>query len=164
MNQMTHRRRYARPSLLGSKIQHAEATPPTKPKRPRGRRLRAGNPSPDDGKPILREVTIMSRNISEKAADAFDRFQDFKQANTRVQTDERGARLYLHENLIAEHNDKGQIYFTLAGWPTPTTRERLNAIYGLRITQKAGVQYANGVKIDPERWYLLTPCATIKEV
>jgi hypothetical protein len=106
----------------------------------------------------------MSRNISEKAADAFNRFQNFKQSNTRVQSDERGARLYLHENLIAEHNDKGQIFFTLADWPTLTTRERLNAIQGLRITQKAGKQYANGVEIDPKKWYMLTPCATIEEV
>ena len=106
----------------------------------------------------------MSRNISKKAADAFNRFQNFKQANTRVQTDECGTRLYLHENLIAEHNNKGQIFFTLANWPTLTTRERLNAIHGLRITQIAGKQYANGVEIDPNKWYMLTPCATIKEV
>ena len=106
----------------------------------------------------------MSRNISEKAADAFNRFQNFKQANTRVQSDERGARLYLHENLIAEHLDKGQIFFTLADWPTLTTRERLNAIQGLRITQKAGKQYANGVEIDPKKWYMLTPSGSIEEV
>lgn len=72
--------------------------------------------------------------------------------------------LYLHDNLIAIHNDKGQIFFTLAGWPTLTTRERLNAIQGLRITQKAGKQYANGVEINPVKWYMLTPCATVEEI
>lgn len=53
------------------------------------------------------------RNISEKAADAFNRFNNFKQSNTRVENDERGARLYLHENLIAIHNDKRQIFSRL---------------------------------------------------
>lgn len=103
------------------------------------------------------------KDISYKAADAFNRFQNFKQSNTRVQSDDSGARLYLHENLIAEHNDKGQIYFTLANRPTQTIRERLNAIHGLKITQRAGKQYANGVEIATNKWYMLTPCGVVEQ-
>lgn len=52
--------------------------------------------------------------------------------------------------------------FTLAGWPTPTTRERLRGL-GIDIRQKKGKQYlithySNGKEnwnneIDPNKWY-----------
>lgn len=32
------------------------------------------------------------------------------------------------------------------------------------ISEKAGKQYANGVEIDPKKWYMLTPCGSIEEV
>lgn len=65
-------------------------------------------------------------------------------------------------NLYIGLNDKGQIFFTLANRPTQTIRERLNAIQGLRITQKAGKQYANGVEIATNKWYMLTPCGVVE--
>ena len=44
-------------------------------------------------------------------------------------TESTGNRLYLHGNLIAQRDEEtGQVFGTLAGWPTPTTRERLNGL------------------------------------
>ncbi len=56
-----------------------------------------------------------------------------------------GNALYLHGNKIAERRG-GVLWVTLAGWPTVTTRERLNGLSGVRVTQKKGVQYLNGVE------------------
>jgi hypothetical protein len=39
-----------------------------------------------------------------------------------------GQSLFLHGNLIAWHIDDETVAMTLCGWPTVTTRERLNGI------------------------------------
>ena len=39
-----------------------------------------------------------------------------------------GVVLLLHGNRIAERMPDGSIMATLAGWPSPTTRERLNGL------------------------------------
>ena len=78
----------------------------------------------------------MSRNISKMAADAFYSGRKFKQSNTRVENSE----LYLHGNLIARMN-------------TQTTRERLNALDGVSLTQKNFKPYLNGEEISELGWY-----------
>ena len=90
----------------------------------------------------------MSRLISELAADAFYSGRKFKQKNTRVENYE----LYLHGNLIARLNG-GQLQINLCGWNTQTTRERLNALQGVNLTQKNFAPYLNGEKIDCSGWY-----------
>lgn len=53
--------------------------------------------------------------------------------------------MYLHRNLIAEKNfQNGEIAITNAGWNTDTTKERLNGIPGVSITQKNWKWYLNG--------------------
>jgi hypothetical protein len=47
-------------------------------------------------------------------------------AAARTATD--GTVLLLHGNRIAWHTDDGKIMATLAGWPTVTTRDRLNEL------------------------------------
>lgn len=49
--------------------------------------------------------------------------------NTRVHAIIGGHEVQLHGNIIA-HVDasRGSVRFTLAGWPTPTTRSRINAL------------------------------------
>ena len=45
-----------------------------------------------------------------------------------------GQELFLHGNKIAwkgEHNGAACVFITLAGWPTPTTRERLQGVLSL---------------------------------
>lgn len=69
----------------------------------------------------------------------------------RTHTD--GESVWLHGNRIAWRNTDGSISLTLAGWPTVTTRERLNAIcevfgYMRPFHQMGGVQYHNDTEID----------------
>lgn len=52
-------------------------------------------------------------------------------------------KLELHGNTIALKQD-GELYITNAGWPTNTTKERLNGLPGVSIQQKKGVWYLNG--------------------
>jgi hypothetical protein len=44
----------------------------------------------------------------------------------RTMTD--GNALYLHGHRIAQREPDGRVWFTLAGWPTRTTRDRLNTL------------------------------------
>ena len=53
-----------------------------------------------------------------------------------------GTALYLHGNKIAEYRED-ELYITSAGWETNTTKERLNALPGVSITQKNWNWYLN---------------------
>lgn len=104
------------------------------------------------------------RKISQEAINAFMNYQKFSKSNTTVIYYNKNACLYLHGNLIAVRNRIGRIFFSLAGYPSNTTRERLNAIPNLSVKQIQGNQFANGVEISSKKWYMLTPYATIKSV
>lgn len=54
-----------------------------------------------------------------------------------------GEVLYLHDNAIACHEPDGTISITTAGWNTPTTRERLNGLPGVRVNVRRGQLYLN---------------------
>ena len=92
----------------------------------------------------------MTRIISQAAAAALETGYNFKRSNTRVDGDAQ--EMYLHGNLIAKI-DNGALYITLAGWPTLTTCERLNALNGVHITRRAGKAFLNGKEIDSDQWY-----------
>ena len=67
------------------------------------------------------------RKVTETVVHAFFDGERRKVRNT--ETD--GKKLWLHSNAIAWHGERDGvkgIYLTLAGWNTPTTRERLNGI------------------------------------
>ncbi len=81
----------------------------------------------------------------------------------------------LHGNAIVDVDPQGAVSVSLAGWPTPTTRSRVNDILeGLkvpaRVGQSKGVQYLSqpwrgSVDIDANTWYpvgALTPAAARK--
>lgn len=85
------------------------------------------------------------KQVSIDVASAFENGKAKKSGNT--QTD--GKSLWLHGNKIAEHRDDG-LYITNCGWQTKTTKERLNAIRGVRISQKNYVWYLNGEEWDGE--------------
>ena len=72
------------------------------------------------------------------------------QANGNTSTD--GTALFLHGNKIAEWVTENIVRVTLAGWPTSTTRERLNGIPGVSAYQRDGQQYINGKQVDPRAW------------
>ena len=87
------------------------------------------------------------RKITEVAASAFDRDEVFKRNNTEVKVEGHRTRLLLHGNTVATRfRESGNVLFTLAGWGTPTTRERVNGLlavmgYPTRVIQNKGSHF-----------------------
>lgn len=63
------------------------------------------------------------RKITDLVTDAFINGHKLTIGNSRTD----GVTLYLHDNAIAWRDDDG-LYISMAGWPTVTTRERLNGL------------------------------------
>jgi hypothetical protein len=83
------------------------------------------------------------RKITKQAALALMSNKTWRSGNTKVVN----KKLYLHNNLIASIEDSNTTIFTLAGWNTNTTRERLLAA-DIRVYTKKGQAYCideNGV-------------------
>jgi len=90
----------------------------------------------------------MARKITQEAVNAFLNNQNYSKDNTMVIVhDHNQVELALHGNCIAK-KDNGKISITTAGWFTNTTKERLNAIPGVRISQIRGVWYLSGKEWD----------------
>jgi len=78
------------------------------------------------------------RKISKQIAQAFNEGKTKTLGNTYTD----GKSVYLHGNKIAWRSSGNGLELTLAGWPTVTTRERLNAIlYTEGFNVKAGESY-----------------------
>ena len=112
------------------------------------------------------------RKIAQDAARAFCNHRKFSRANTQVRTsttigDQPMTELLLHGNVIARRRN-GQLFVTLAGWPTITTKSRLNALIEechqspriIRFFQQNNEQYLGNVigdrwtrQIDSRGWY-----------
>jgi hypothetical protein len=88
------------------------------------------------------------RKVTKEVVSAFMAGNKKKVSNT--ETD--GAKLWLHGNMIATKRLCGQeedgLYISHCGWPGNTTKERLNALPGVSISQKKGIWYLNGKKWD----------------
>tara|TARA_R110000822_G_scaffold53335_5_gene137668 strand:- start:21934 stop:22233 length:300 start_codon:yes stop_codon:yes gene_type:complete len=92
------------------------------------------------------------RKITEESVNAFMNARKFKKANMEVEVLANVTILKLHGNPIAyRYNDPSRtLSITNAGWETPTTKERLNAIDGVSIHQKNWVWYLNDKEWDGE--------------
>jgi len=86
------------------------------------------------------------RKITAVAKYALLNNEELKMDNTTVSN---GA-MFLFGNRIAKIED-GVLWITNCGYTTRTTKERLNALPGVSIQQKAGVWYLNGAEWDG-RW------------
>lgn len=76
------------------------------------------------------------RKITELAFDAFRKNKEFCKSNTMVTTENNETRMYLHGNCIArKFRDSGLVEVTTAGWPTPTTKERLKPFCGVHTVK-----------------------------
>ena len=83
------------------------------------------------------------RKITQDAARAFKQGKNFSRDNTRVEVkkdlycDVSGnvTQLYLHGHCIAEQT-VNSLHISLCGWPTMTTRERLNGLLDTLNIQK----------------------------
>jgi hypothetical protein len=90
----------------------------------------------------------MSRKITNESIAAFLSNKPFSKANMTVIVDDEDnigdtcVYLLLHGNEIARKNLNGtSLEITDAGWPTRTTRERLNGLPGVCVFQKKHQQY-----------------------
>jgi len=102
------------------------------------------------------------RKITNQAAAAFTADTTFKGANTEVlhkailrsgkfPMGDHFTVLELHGNEIAAKDSRdGSLWVTNAGWQTNTTKERLNGINGVSISQVKGVWYLNGKEWNGE--------------
>lgn len=88
------------------------------------------------------------RKVTERIKQAFEQGVSLKVGNTRTD----GTSVFLHGNEIIKRDASGLVMATLAGWNTPTTRERVNGITGLGIYQKNFVPMLNGQEIDEYDW------------
>ena len=103
------------------------------------------------------------RKITEAAANAFKAKRDFSRDNTTVLVSDNYVAMYLHGNRIAyQHLDGGNLRVTLAGWGTPTTRERVNGLLEVMGVQAWYYQknkrqrFAYGVsdrEVSPKDWF-----------
>ena len=111
------------------------------------------------------------RKISKEAAAALIAGTNYFNSNTRVES----GIMYLHGNVIAiknPHDMQGVYAITLAGWPTTTTKERLNtlldmldATYSLRTVKGQVYACTNGsmVELDHDEYYKVKPLGKLKQ-
>ena len=90
----------------------------------------------------------MARNITQQAVKAFINGLNFKSSNTQVVTENGYSYLYLHGNNIAIKGNTNGIAIRTCGWKSNTTKERLNGIPGVSISQKKGIWFLNGKEWD----------------
>lgn len=87
------------------------------------------------------------RKITMEAYEAFINKKRFTKSNTAVRIEYDVVTLSIFGNIIAKLVDD-RLSITTAGWPSNTTKERLNAFPGVHIHQLDGVWYLNGVVWD----------------
>ncbi len=87
------------------------------------------------------------RKVTQIISNAFMQGNEIKVGNTSVRKsdDKKSMIMYLHGNLIAIRSLKdNRIDITSAGWMTNVTKERLNGIPNVSISQRKGIWYLNG--------------------
>lgn len=101
-----------------------------------------------------------ARMVTDAIAQAFLEGKKRRVANTSTD----GQTIWLHNNAIARKSGDGSVEITLAGWPTATTRERLNGLLNAlgvnkRVSQRAGSQMLDGKPWDGEWTNVGSPAA-----
>ena len=87
--------------------------------------------------------------ITKNAVNAFLNHQSYKEGNTKVIPSNNKNYLYLHNNIIAIlDKSTNNLQITNCGWFSNTTKERLNALPNVSISQKKGVWYLNDKQWD----------------
>lgn len=81
------------------------------------------------------------RQVTKKTREAFMNRYPARSGNTHTD----GNALFLHGNKIAEWRGK-ELWITLAGWPSPITRERLHGLPGVSLGQRKHRQYLNNAE------------------
>lgn len=89
-----------------------------------------------------------SRKVSSDIGRAFLNKTSKKSKNSHTD----GKSLYLHGHEIAKHGENGAVHGTMAGLPTKTTKDRLNAISNDRFHTKKGKHYYGDKEIGERDW------------
>ena len=89
------------------------------------------------------------RKVTEQIKQAFEQGKSKKVGNT--ETD--GNTVWLHGNAIVKRDPDGLVRWSLAGWNTPTTRERVNGIANANVFQFKFEPVLNGEVIDENDWF-----------
>tara|TARA_R110002020_G_scaffold405036_1_gene615079 strand:+ start:543 stop:818 length:276 start_codon:yes stop_codon:yes gene_type:complete len=87
------------------------------------------------------------RIITQRIKSAFEAGKSLTVNNTRTD----GESVWLHGNKIIK-TENGVVYATLAGWNTPTTRERVNGICVMRFHQVNYAPMLNGKPVSANEW------------
>lgn len=90
------------------------------------------------------------RVITENAIEKFLNAETFKVSNTEVEVLPNVTILKLFGNAIAyRYNDPEKtLSITNCGWKSNTTKERLNGLPNVSISQKSGKWFLNGAEWD----------------
>jgi hypothetical protein len=94
------------------------------------------------------------RKIEKDMMDAINNCRTWHGANTSVSSiDDVNCAVFLHGNHIADVNSRTGLVmvnkYTLAKWPTNTTKSRLRAL-GANVTTKNGSTFLDGIAITAE--------------
>ena len=89
------------------------------------------------------------RKVTQQIKQAFESRQPLKVGNTRTD----GNTVWLHGNAIIKRDPQGFVRWSLAGWNTPTTRERVNGIVNAGVHQVDFEPVLNGEVIDSSDWF-----------
>ena len=89
------------------------------------------------------------RKVTEQIKQAFNNGTSLKVGNTRTD----GQTVWLHGNAIVKRDPDGLVRWSLAGWNTPTTRERVNGIANADVCQFKFEPVLNGQIIDASDWF-----------
>ena len=94
------------------------------------------------------------RQVTKQIREAFEQGTAKKVGNT--ETD--GQTVWLFGNPIVKREPSGLVLWSLAGWNTVTTRERVNGIVGAGVRQVKGRPVlANGHEIVATDWFVAPP-------
>ena len=92
------------------------------------------------------------RKVTQQIKEAFEQ----RKVKTIGNTHTDGQSVWLHGNKIVTRDASGVVRATLAGWNTPTTRERVNGITGLNFHQVNFEPHLDGQPVDPFAWFVKT--------
>jgi hypothetical protein len=92
------------------------------------------------------------RKITALAVEAFEAGKPFRRSNTAVLVARAKVTMVLFDNAIARRIG-GKLYVRTAGYPTMTTRERLNGLDGVSVYTRKKALFLNGSPwISHENW------------
>lgn len=90
------------------------------------------------------------RQVTKQIREAFEQGTPKTVGNTKTD----GQTVWLHGNEIVKRDASGLVLWSLAGWNTVTTRERVNGIADAGVHQVKGEPIVNGQAINSRDWFV----------